>query len=785
MRKIYRNYLYISKNARISERVFVTRTVIAAVLVAVSTILFCSVTMAYFTDSVTSGGNKLVGGNYDIIIELETGNATRHTTASHLLTENGNTTTYTAKLSLDDTYSFKLIPQGNATKGFCYINVIQTLENGKKIENHYYTEQIPPTGDNAPEGGCYTVNLTAAAKTVISFLPIWGEQVEDSWNKIELSALPEMTSITTTPDENTLEIYHSETPHIEIPIPKDIEKDILPTIEEVAAYYKIPAEDICIYNGISAFDETTEAIKVPWIDPQTNELPDYQLPVTDAPLEVILFITEDDETEEPEVPTTFGLPSANAPMLFSARPTMNAGSAMLFSAKPENITEEPVIIYNPRLEAIAAEYGITPELLCTYNAIAPETPLKRGMQLRVPKKEFIHTAATGETLQAIAMIYGVPLEALMKYNGFTAEYTPIDGDLISVPNLNIIPIEEIIPPTIPELPENAENPGTDGESTAELPKQEENTAPAEIPTIKVTTSSVTGLSVLGAGEYPIGSNVMLFFTPNVGCGMPKFIDVIVNGKMYSAYDNGVTNSEHITYNPAIGQLDLRAPLFGTENCTVELIAFGKQSAVSGVQNPETNIQQTNPETTTAPETKAPETTIPQTSQVVPQLPTYNPLPEWFFPESATKETTKIPETTTAPESETTAETTTADTTEVPETEVTTTDEPEKPEETTTSKPEPEVPETTESTKESETTAGTTVPETEAVTTEVTTIPEPAEITTTETTQPPQTTPETTAPAVTEPTQEREPVDRDTETPLVKPEENQSDPPESLPSQINQ
>ena len=117
MRKFYRNYLYISKNARISERVFVTRTVIAAVLIAVSMILYCSVTMAYFNDSVTSSGNVLKSGYLGATVEVIEGNVTL----------NNNTldygTTFTTNLSKNDYYEFNIEPTGNVTKGFCYITL--------------------------------------------------------------------------------------------------------------------------------------------------------------------------------------------------------------------------------------------------------------------------------------------------------------------------------------------------------------------------------------------------------------------------------------------------------------------------------------------------------------------------------------------------------------------------------------------------------------------------------------------------------------------------------------
>ena len=190
MRKIYRNYLYISKNARISERVFVTRTVIAAVLVAVSTILFCSVTMAYFTDSVTSGGNKLVGGNFDVEVTVNKGNVTRNNNSSTINEKNNpQTENYTTQLSTDDEYIFTLKPKGNVTKGFCHIQVITSDD---KVTN-YHTNQMPPLGDKKVES--YTVNLHVAANSTVKFMPIWGTNVTDVHGNDTLSALPEMTSI--------------------------------------------------------------------------------------------------------------------------------------------------------------------------------------------------------------------------------------------------------------------------------------------------------------------------------------------------------------------------------------------------------------------------------------------------------------------------------------------------------------------------------------------------------------------------------------------------------------
>lgn len=89
------------------------------------------------------------------------------------------------------------------------------------------------------------------------------------------------------------------------------------------------------------------------------------------------------------------------------------------------------------LKAIAMDLGISERRLTRYNDLPEGYPLEEGGIIYLEKKlkranppHFQHTIQVGESIHSIAQRYGIQLDALLRLNNLSADYSPMEGDIL-------------------------------------------------------------------------------------------------------------------------------------------------------------------------------------------------------------------------------------------------------------------------------------------------------------------------------------------------------------------
>lgn len=159
MRKLYNEYFHIPKGGKIREKVLLARVAATVVIVVLCLAAMGFTAYAYFSDSLTSGSNKVTAANFDIDIQMKAADGTTVATL-----RDGKA--YVAALEAG-TYTVTLQHAANSTAktGFAIV----TAEN---CEDTYYTTQLFKDQNGLPVP--ITFELTVDEATTVSFLVNWG-----------------------------------------------------------------------------------------------------------------------------------------------------------------------------------------------------------------------------------------------------------------------------------------------------------------------------------------------------------------------------------------------------------------------------------------------------------------------------------------------------------------------------------------------------------------------------------------------------------------------------------
>ena len=151
MKKIYREFFYIPKHAKVSDKVFRTRTILSALTMLICCAVFCSGTFAWFNSNRSSSVSPITAAKYSLSIVIDENDIG---TSSYQ-----STVSYTCPLATGDQHTVTLTHNGTAENGYCVINA-----GG----NTYSTVQIE-------KGGNITLTIQAAQGEEITFTANWGE----------------------------------------------------------------------------------------------------------------------------------------------------------------------------------------------------------------------------------------------------------------------------------------------------------------------------------------------------------------------------------------------------------------------------------------------------------------------------------------------------------------------------------------------------------------------------------------------------------------------------------
>lgn len=175
MKKWYEEHFRIPENGKISEKVFVSRVVVAVlgILMWMSAMGFTA--YAYFTSSITSGSNTIVAATLGAEITVARDENNTQTKVTPIV----NQTIHTYSL-VKGTYHVVIKATGNAQNGYCKI-VIGDLESEDSIK--YYTIQMS-TDENASENQLEFVVECYNDNAELYIIPNWGSCSEEEETKI-------------------------------------------------------------------------------------------------------------------------------------------------------------------------------------------------------------------------------------------------------------------------------------------------------------------------------------------------------------------------------------------------------------------------------------------------------------------------------------------------------------------------------------------------------------------------------------------------------------------------
>lgn len=288
-KRLYREFLYIPKYAKMTDKVFKSRICLSVLTMLVCCALFCASTFAWFNSLQNTTVSPIVAADYSLSVEING--------------QTFDTNEYTCPLATEDCHVFTITASGTATTGYCQITV-----NG-----HVFTTV------SIFKGTSITLTIVASQGEEISFSAHWGAYSGEG-DRYGDSAV----------------ISISNTPYQLYTVPENI------ALEQIAEYYGVSASDILLYNGISQITVGSE-IKIPNTN-VTEPLVISEEPTGDTtePTEEPTASTE--ETTEPTEEVTEPTVAVTEPVADSEpEPTENETTATE-PAQNESVPEETVVV---------------------------------------------------------------------------------------------------------------------------------------------------------------------------------------------------------------------------------------------------------------------------------------------------------------------------------------------------------------------------------------------------------------------------------------------------------
>lgn len=225
MKRIYKEFFYVPKHAEVPDRVLKTRTILSFLTSLVCFMIFCSSTYAWFNSN----------RNCDIQ-PIQTAKVLQTVQSGEWngISDKDNYVTYICPLAANDIHSFTIENVGTASTGYCVINAGGETFSTVQIEK-----------DDSLE-----LTIQATVGTEITFTANWGSYQ----NATATYSVSEGNSYPVYGDGDRIVI--SATPYEVYTVAEGA------TLELIAEHYGVSASDILLYNGI---EELTvgEEIKIP------------------------------------------------------------------------------------------------------------------------------------------------------------------------------------------------------------------------------------------------------------------------------------------------------------------------------------------------------------------------------------------------------------------------------------------------------------------------------------------------------------------------------------------
>lgn len=399
--KLYKELFYVSKNEKLTEKVFRCRMAVSLLTILACTAIMAASTFALFYMDVSTDHSTITGAYYAVTVD------------------NAEDEIYICPLKYEDKHVFEIKANGTATTGYCKIQV---------GESTYYTERIF-------QGQSLVLTVQAAQGTPIFFTPGWGTLSEETCGKEIIHSVTPSTTYTVEPTvrlssiaahygvtEEDILIYNNllaatvaeedTTPLLpvgmELKIPNPAENtepykvpyatyivEPTATLESISAHYSISVEDIIAFNGVTTYD-VGMSLKIPNADPY---IPDYAVPYA-------TYVVE---------------------------PTATLANISAYY----NVSETDILLYNNISE-------ISVNMPLYIPGVAENTP-----KYAVPFATY--TVEATATLEGISEYYGISVVDIVTYNG-SVDMT--EGNVILIPGVSPDTPSYIAP--VPEPPANTD-----------------------------------------------------------------------------------------------------------------------------------------------------------------------------------------------------------------------------------------------------------------------------------------------------------------------------------------
>lgn len=269
MGRWFRMFLKQNDNEKISEHIFRTRMLMSVFCIFACLTAMFSSAYAWFIADISSEQNKVSTAHYSLEITAGDGSAA--------IDESYGVHTYLTDLSYKDEHYYTLTAVGSASKGYCEI-LISDGQDGTKGVEKYRTSTIE-------QGESLEVCIRAAAGSKIEFIPVWG-----SYQTAKRFSLRK---------SNVFSIDHSSTPYIKYKVLPNV------TLEDLADYYGVDAEDICIYNDITKL-KVGDVIRIPYVDDKDIEPYRLEVPQKNTSSNAVKKSETDSKLENDMIQETIG-----------------------------------------------------------------------------------------------------------------------------------------------------------------------------------------------------------------------------------------------------------------------------------------------------------------------------------------------------------------------------------------------------------------------------------------------------------------------------------------------
>lgn len=162
MRKLYNEFLHVSKDEKITDKVIVTRMTLTVIVIVACLFAMGISAYAYFGHGVESS-SVIQSGNFETLISIKDQETDQSVDINDV-----NSVTKSTTLQAG-TYSVTIEKLGSASTGFCIISA----ENGGNVQ--YYTQQLGKDV-TAQDGKTYSITftITVTEATTVRFTSTWG-----------------------------------------------------------------------------------------------------------------------------------------------------------------------------------------------------------------------------------------------------------------------------------------------------------------------------------------------------------------------------------------------------------------------------------------------------------------------------------------------------------------------------------------------------------------------------------------------------------------------------------